>query len=106
MDGVVYMWTIKQIKDKLTLDTRGVFEDLGGYALQVVTFVIILALGALVLSTVRTNANVSANSNATLAIDRGLAGLADFSSWLSILVIVIIFAVILAMVYGFYRRSQ
>ena len=100
------MGILKKIMNKLAIGNKGVFEDLGGYALQVVTFVIILALGALVLSTVRSNSNVSANANATLAIDRGLSGLADFSSWLSILVIVIIFAVILSMVYGFYRRSN
>lgn len=104
-----------------SMNRRGVFDQLGAKAMGAVTFVIILALGSLVLSTVRQNSNIlavynatgsivegstSGNANATLFLSRGLASMADFSSWISILVIVTIFAVILMMVYGFYKRAQ
>ena len=86
--------------------TRAAFDQLGDSAMQVVVFGITLALGALVLSTVAANSNVSANTNATLAVNRALSGLSDLSSWTGILVIVIVFAVILAMIYGFYRSRN
>lgn len=112
---------LQMVKKSVFKDKKGVFDQLGAKALAVVTFVIILALGALVLSTIRASPSVlmvvnasgsviegtaSGNTNATLFLTRGLSAVADFSSWLSILVIVTIFAVILAMVYSFYKRRE
>ena len=111
---------LKKFKHFLS-SCKGNFQQLGDTAMQVVIFGIVIALGALVLSTVRAMPQVllrvnstggivvgtaAGNANATLAIDRSLSGLSDLSSWTGILVIVIVFAVILAMIYGFYRSRN
>ena len=111
---------IKKLKN-FFLNKTGSFEQLGGAAMSVVVFTITLALGALVLGTVRSNPNIllvrnstgaivegtaQGNANATLAVEQGLSGLSDLSSWTGILVIVIVFAVILGLIYGFYRKSM
>ena len=67
---------------------RGVWENLSAMALGIVTFVVIGAVGALILANIGSQSAVSLDGNATAIVNYGKTGLTSLSSWTGTIVVV------------------
>lgn len=92
---------VKMFKDK-----RGVFDNLSNMALGVLYFVIIVAVGALVLTEVRNTGSVSGNTNATAAVNTGINAVQSLAGWAPVVIVVGVGAVLLALLFTFRGRAQ
>jgi hypothetical protein len=85
---------------------RGVWENLSAMALGIVTFVVIGAVGALILANIGSNSTVSADANATAVINYGKAGLNSLTSWIGVIVVVAVGAILIALIAGYFMQRR
>ncbi|MEM3416248.1 MAG: hypothetical protein QW719_02845 [Candidatus Micrarchaeaceae archaeon] len=81
--------------------------DLEGIAIIFVVLAVVLAVGAYILSTIGTTANFPANSVSATTLSNGQTALNTFATWLPILAIVIVAAIVIYILIGvFHGRGQ
>ena len=104
------------------MNKRGVWENLSSMAIGIITFVVIATVGALMLAQFKTsfpkttfdatNAsgqgfNVSVlDPNVSTAIGYGQAGVTGITSWIPVIIVVAIGAVLIALVAGYFVRRK
>ena len=90
---------------KLMKSKKGVVESLMPVIISLVAIAITLAVGFLILSEVKGNAMVVADTNATQAIASTVDAMDDIPGWLPIIVITIIGALLIGLVSMFRGRK-
>jgi len=85
------------------MNKKGVFSQLGALGVGIATLVITLAVVFLVLANIKSNSSVSADGNATAAVNTITTAAATIPGWVSLVVIVAIGALILGML-GMFRQ--
>lgn len=83
---------------------KAVIDQLAPLIIGLVTIGIILIVGFLIMSEIASNAKVAADSNATAAIKEVQNATADIPTWLPIIVITIIGALLIGLV-SIFRRG-
>ena len=83
---------------------KGIIDNLSSFTVGVGSFAIILVVVFLILSTMAANTTVAADPNATEAIDSTQEALDDIPTWLPIIVIVLVGALLIGLVALFKRR--
>lgn len=86
------------------MNKKGVFDQLGSLGIGIATLVITLAVVFLILAQVGSNAQVTADGNASLAVTTLTGAAADIPGWVPLVVIVAIGGLILGLVAVFGRR--
>lgn len=89
---------------KLTDSKKGVLDNLSGLVIGLVVIGITLTIAFLIMSEVAGNATVTADANASAAIDDTQNAMSDIPGWLSIIVVAVIGAVLLTLVTLYRRR--
>lgn len=74
------------------------FSNLSGLVVGLVALGIILAVGFLILSNILSNASVAADGNATAAVTSTITAAAGIPTWLGVIVIVVIGALLIGLV--------
>ena len=91
------MWNIKRIM-------KGQLSAMPDAVIALVLIAIVAAVGLLVLSNFQTNSSVTANSAAYNAIGQGISGVSTVTSFLSLIALVVVAAIIIGLVvYAFAR---
>lgn len=91
---------------KVFLGKKGIFDQLSGLGIGLVTLMITLAVSFLIMANVKANASVAADGNATAAVNTITSAAATIPGWVGIVVIVAIGAMILGLLGMFGGRSQ
>jgi len=86
------------------MNKKGVFSQLSALGIGLATLVITLAVVFLILANVGSNTAVSADGNASAAVDTITTAAATIPSWVGLIVLVAIGALILGMIAMFGRR--
>jgi len=86
------------------IGTKGAVAELMPVVIALVTIGITLVVGFLILAEVAANAKVAADTNATKAIDTTQEAMDDIPTWLPIIVITIIGALLIGLVAYFRGR--
>jgi len=86
------------------MNKKGVFSQLGALGVGIATLVITLAVVFLVLANIKSNSSVTADGNATAAVNTITTAAASIPSWVGLIVLVAIGALILGMIAMFGRR--
>ena len=95
-----YKRFLKSLKQK-----KGqVFDQLSGLGVGIAGLAITLVVVFLILSQTRTNATVAADANATAAVRQMQEAADDIPSWVPLVVIAVIGAILLGLVALFRRR--
>jgi len=89
---------------KLLTSKKGVIDNLLPVIISLVAIAVTLAVGFLILSSVKSNATVAADVNATAAITQTQTAMDDIPGWLPIIVITIIGALLIGLVALFRGR--
>jgi len=89
----------------MKMNKKGVFDQLGALGVGIATLVITLAVVFLILSNIKSNSSVSADTNATAAVNTMTNAAATIPGWVPLVVIVAIGALILSMI-GMFGRGQ
>lgn len=92
------------VKMKMMKHKKGVVDNLLPVVIALVSIGVTLAVGFLVLAEVKANSKVTADANATAAIDDTLGAMDDIPGWLPIVVITIIGALLIGLVAIFRGR--
>ena len=95
---------VQTVKMKMFNSKKGVVDQLMPVIISLVAIGITLAVGFLILSTVKANAKVVADPNATLGIVQTVSAMADIPGWLPIIIITIIGALLIGLVSMFRGR--
>ena len=82
----------------------GVFDQLGALGIGIATLVITLAVVFLILANVGSNAQVTADGNASAAVSTLTTAAATIPGWVGLIVLVAIGGLILGMIAMFGRR--
>ena len=98
------MKVIQKVKELFQNKKGQMFDNLIGLILGLVTIAVVLAVGALILANINSNAQVQADPNASYAISTTLDAFDDIPSWLPLIVVVTIGALIVGLVALFARR--
>ena len=88
---------------KLLKSKSGIMDQLPSIVTALVVIGITLVVGLLIMSEVADNSKVAADNNASVAVDEVQAAISDIPTWLSIVVIAIIGALLIGLV-GLFRR--
>jgi len=80
------------------MNKKGVFDQLGALGIGIATLVITLAVVFLVLANIKSNSSVSADANATAAVNTLTNAAATIPGWVPLVVIVAVGALILGMI--------
>lgn len=89
---------------KLMKSKKGVIDQLQPVVIALVSVAIVLVIGFLIMSEVASNSTVAADSNATAAVKEVQNAMDDIPTWLPIIVITIIGALLIGLVSLFRRR--
>ena len=88
---------------KMLKSKAGVFDQLGALGIGIATLVITLAVVFLILANVGSNAQVTADGNASAAVTTLTSAAEDIPGWVPLVVIVAIGGLILSLVAMFRR---
>lgn len=88
---------------KLFKFKKGVIDQLMPLVIALISIGIMLAVGFLILSEVASNSKVAADVNATAGVQETQNAMADIPTWLPIIVITVIGALLIGLV-AFFRR--
>ena len=86
---------------KKRMGKKGILGNLTGLIIGLGTIAILLAVVFLILSNVASNAAVVADANATLAVAQTTSAAAGIVTWLPLIVLVFIGAMLIMLVRGF-----
>lgn len=86
------------------LGKKGALDQLGGLVMVLAYLAILLAVAFLIMAEIAANAEVTADANASAAVDEVQNAMSDIPTWLPIIVITVIGAVLLALIQFFRRR--
>ena len=89
---------------RLLKSKKGVIDQLAPVVIALVSVGVILVVGSLIMAEVGDNAKVKADPNASQAINLTQSAIGDIPSWLSIIVITVIGALLIGLVSIFRRR--
>lgn len=95
---------VGETADKMKLSKKGVIDQLSPVVTSLVALAILLVVGFLILSQTAANSTVTADANASAAIDEVQNAMDDIPSWLPIIIITIIGALLIGLVALFRRR--
>ena len=84
---------------------KGVIDQLAPVVISVVAMAITLVVVFLILSQMASNTKITADSNASAAIDQVQGALDDIPGWLPIIIITIIGALLISLV-AIFRRQK
>lgn len=87
-----------------SMQKKGVIDQLVPLIIALVGIGIILVVGFLIMAEIASNSKVAADSNATAAIKEVQSATADIPTWLPIIVITVIGALLIGLVSLFRRR--
>lgn len=90
---------------KLKNSKKGAIEQLMSLVVGLVAIGVTLVVAFLIMSNVRANATVAADTNATAAINQVINASATIPTWLPIIVITVIGALLLGLV-AYFRGNQ
>ena len=85
------------------MNKKGVFDQLGALGIGIATLVITLAVVFLILANVGSNAQVTADGNASAAVTTLTSAAEDIPGWVPLVVIVAIGGLILSLIAVFRR---
>lgn len=88
---------------KLFKFKKGVIDQLMPLVIALISIGIMLAVGFLILSEVASNSKVAADVNATAGVQETQNAMADIPTWLPIIVITVIGALLIGLV-AFFRK--
>ena len=88
----------------MKLFKRGAIAELSGMVIGLVSIGILLVVGFLIMAEVADNTAVAADANASAAVDEVQDAMDDIPTWLPIIVIVIIGAILIGLVSMFRGR--
>jgi len=77
---------------------KGVIQNLQPLVIALVAIGIVLVVGFLIMSEVATNTKVVADNNASTAVDEVQSAMSDIPTWLPIIVITVIGALLLSLI--------
>jgi len=89
---------------KMMSSKKGVVDQLVPIVVGIVALGIVLVVGFLIMSEVAANTTVAADANASAAVDEVQSAMDDIPTWLPIIVITIIGALLIGLVAIFRRR--
>ncbi len=84
---------------------KGILDQLGPLVIALVVVGLTIVIGLLIMSEVADNTTVSADSNASAAVDDTQNAISDIPTWLSIIVITVIGALLISLVSVFRRAA-
>ena len=102
-DFILWRQTVK-MKLRMFKSKKGVVDQLMPVIISLVAIGVTLAVGFLILSTVKTNSKVAADANATLGVAQTVSAMSDIPGWLPIIIITIIGALLIGLVSMFRGR--
>ena len=85
---------------------KGVLDNLANLLTTLGYMAILMAVIFLIVASIKSNATVAADGNATLAVAKTQSAMADVPNWLPIIVITVIGGVLLTLVRFFKSGSQ
>lgn len=88
-------------KTSMLKSKKGILENLNALAIGIVTFGITIVIVLLIMSNLAANTQVTADANATAAVQASQEAASDITDWLALIVIVTIGALILFLVRRF-----
>lgn len=83
---------------------KGVMDQLAGLVIALVAIGITLVVAFLIMANVASNTQVTADTNASAAVDEVQNAMSDIPGWLSIIVVAVIGTVLLTLVALFRRQ--
>lgn len=86
------------------MNKKGVIDQLAPVVIALISVGIILVVGFLIMSEVASNTKVTADNNASVAVDEVQDAMDDIPTWLPIIIITIIGALLISLVAIFRRR--
>ena len=89
---------------KMLTSKKGVIDQLMPVIIALVSIGVVLAVGFLILSSVKSNSKVAADYNASQAVGSTVTAMADIPGWLPIIIITIIGALLIGLVAMFRGR--
>ena len=93
--------------DKLRKSLKGgVFEDIGALGVGIAGLAIVLVVVFVMLSQLRTNATVTADNNATVAVNSLTNAASGLPNWVPLVVIAVIGAILIGLVAMFRGSNQ
>jgi hypothetical protein len=91
---------------KLFKNKRGVFNQLTDLAIGIGIFAVVTVVVTLIVSNVGSNTAVSSDSNATKVIQLTQAAIQTLPTWLTVIIVVAVGALLLSMVMMFRQRTE
>lgn len=90
---------------KKALNKKGVLDSLANLLTTLGYLAILMAVIFLIVASIKANATVAADTNATAAVTKTQAAMGDIPNWLPIIVITVIGGVLLTLV-RFFKQGQ
>ena len=88
------------------MNNKGIMQQLGALGIGIVGLTITLVVGFLIVSGVQSNTAVTADGNATIAVNTLQASLKTIPGWVPLVVIAVIGALLLGLVGLFMGQKQ
>lgn len=93
--------TLEPTEEEMVEARQGIMDQLGGLAMGFVTAGATIAVGALVLSEIKSDPDVTADANATQAVNDSLESISTLTGKFSLIALVTVLSIVLALVVGF-----
>ena len=88
----------------MKMNKKGVVDQLVPVVVSIVSLALVLVVGFLIMSEVAANTTVAADANASAAVDTVQGAMDDIPTWIPIIVITIIGALLIGLVAIFRRK--